>query len=106
MSHIRKNFIPRNEGFVCEECGASVPPAKGTFRNHCPMCLTAKHVDNATPGDRLSTCLGLMPAIDVTGSDPDALIITHRCERCGKTIRNKLAEDDDRDKAIALFTQV
>ena len=68
------------------------------------MCLTAKHVDDVTPGDRASTCHGLMPASGVSGPNPDTLVITHTCQRCGKVSRNKLAEDDDKDVAIALFS--
>lgn len=103
MNLKRKNFIPLNEGFVCESCNTVVPPAKGTFRNHCTACLAAKHVDDTTPGDRSSTCGGVMPAIGVTGPNPDNLVITHKCQICGKINRNKLASDDDIDAAIALF---
>lgn len=91
-----RNFIPLNEGFTCEQCGKVVPPAKSTFRNHCPFCLTSKHVDESIPGDRQSPCGGLMPATSYEGTDPDKLDLVHKCEKCGKTIRNKLAPDDDK----------
>lgn len=103
MKHMRKNLIPRNEGFVCEACGEENPPAKSTSRNHCRVCLTSKHVDEYAPGDRLSTCGGLMPATGIEGSDPDKLVITHTCKKCGKTIHNKAAPDDDKDALFALF---
>lgn len=98
---LQKNFIPRNEGFVCEACGTPVPPAQGTFRNHCPNCLTSKHVDDAIPGDRAATCTGLMPAMAAEGSNPDNLDLVHRCQTCGKTMRNRTAPDDNQE---AIFT--
>src|SRR3989338_1531096 len=103
MQLSRKNFIPRNDGFRCDSCSVDVPPAKGTFRNHCPHCLTSKHVDKNTPGDRQSTCLGLMPAVAAEGTDPDTLDLTHVCQICGKHIRNRLAPDDDKSVIFALM---
>jgi len=91
----RKNFIPRNDPFVCDHCGANVPPAPKTFRNHCPHCLTGKHVDNNIPGDRASNCLGLMPTTSYEGSDPTKLDLIQKCNKCGKRHRNKVAPDDN-----------
>ena len=100
---MRKNFIPRNDGFICDKCGTNVPPAPRTFRNHCPFCLTSKHVDNTTPGDRASTCQGLMPAIAYEGTDPDQLDLIHRCQLCGQKKRNRTAPDDDKNKIWQLL---
>ncbi|MEK7557331.1 MAG: RNHCP domain-containing protein [Patescibacteria group bacterium] len=83
MSQQRKNFIPINEGFTCESCHAQVGPAKGTFRNHCPQCLTSKHVDDALPGDRASTCGGCMKLVRIEGTDPDNLDLIHQCVAWG-----------------------
>ena len=38
-------------------------------------------------------------AVEKRGDD---FIITHRCEKCGKTIRQHTAENDDMDTIIAL----
>lgn len=92
---MRKNFIPRNDGFICEACGHEIPPARGTFRNHCPHCLTSKHVDQNLPGDRVAACHGLMPTIRYEGTDPDKLDLIQRCNRCGKEHRNRTAPDDN-----------
>jgi len=97
---VRFNFIPRNEGFSCERCTAVVAPSHRTFRNHCPRCLTSKHVDDVTPGDRAALCRGLMNAVAIEGTDPDALDIIHACTVCSKISRNRAAPDDDRE---ALF---
>jgi predicted RNA-binding Zn-ribbon protein involved in translation (DUF1610 family) len=96
-------MIPRNDGFTCEACGFVVPPAQGTFRNHCPNCLTAKHVDDATPGDRTSTCHGLMPVISIEGTDPDKLDLVQRCQKCGKIMRNKTARDDNKEAIFKIM---
>ncbi|MDP3997667.1 MAG: RNHCP domain-containing protein [Candidatus Andersenbacteria bacterium] len=95
-------FIPLNEGFTCQQCGQEIPPAPGTFRNHCPICLTSKHVDQNIPGDRQANCLGLMPAQSAQGTDPDKLDIIHRCIKCGKKIVNRRAPDDNTDLLINL----
>ncbi len=90
----RKNFINRNEGFICENCGNEVLPLKnGSYRNHCPFCFYSKHVDNI-PGDRLSTCKGIMEPIDYDYSSKKGYIIIHRCTKCGKIQNNKTAFDD------------
>lgn len=99
----RQNFIPKNEGFICEACGQNVPPAKGTFRNHCPNCLTAKHVDKDTPGDRASTCTGLMPTIRIEGTDPDNLDLMQQCQACGHIQRNRTAADDNKETIFSLL---
>ncbi|MCH8748367.1 RNHCP domain-containing protein [Patescibacteria group bacterium] len=87
--------MPLNEGFICGQCQANVPPAKSTYRNHCPKCLTSKHVDQDLPGDRLATCLGFMPTIGYEGTDPDKLDLVQQCTQCHLTKRNRLAPDDD-----------
>lgn len=100
---MRKNFIPRNDGFVCEACGRNVPPAPGTFRNHCPACLTSKHVDDTLPGDRRSTCFGSMPTIAYEGTDSNRLDLIQQCNICGQVRRNRTAPDDNKQ---LLFTDL
>lgn len=83
-----------NNGFTCEHCGAVVSPlANGSVRNHCPVCLHSKHVD-IQPGDRASTCLGVMVPVGVEQSGKKGWVILHRCARCGFTGRNRAALDD------------
>jgi hypothetical protein len=93
---MRKNFIPRNDPFICEACGSAVPPASGTFRNHCRECLTSKHVDDVLPGDRAAACQGLMPTMGYEGTDPDKLDLVQECLTCGRRQRNKIARDDNK----------
>ncbi|MEE2829283.1 MAG: RNHCP domain-containing protein, partial [Myxococcota bacterium] len=89
----RKNPIVRNEAFECMECSFDVPPlAGGGVRNHCPRCLTSRHVDGPVPGDRSARCGGPMRAeqLEQLGG---IFRVTHRCLRCGFTRRNRLYPD-------------
>ncbi|MBO4583064.1 MAG: RNHCP domain-containing protein [Alphaproteobacteria bacterium] len=93
-----KKFTKTVEDFICAHCGATV--TGNGYTNHCPKCLWSRHVDN-NPGDRASTCLGMMEPI-AAESVSDGFIITHKCQKCGKTIRQHSAENDDIDTIIAI----
>ena len=96
----RKNFIKGpTEFFICGNCGKKVKG--GGYINHCQECLFSKHVDKNLPGDRLSSCGGLMEPQEVQFKS-GKYIITHRCLKCGKIIRNKSVENDNFDKLIFL----
>ncbi len=83
-------FIGRNDGFICEHCGATVAPTKGdTYRDHCPFCLYSKHID-IEPGDRACDCLGLMEPIAIELKGPTTVVV-YRCTKCGTIKRNKAA---------------
>lgn len=89
-------FVPRQEPFVCENCGTAVDPLpRGSYRNHCPACLWSKHVDHVGPGDRASGCGGLMEAMALDQRSGRGWMVHHQCVRCGKTIVNVCAPDDD-----------
>lgn len=95
-----KKFTRRIEDFNCAHCGAVVHG--NGYTNHCPNCLWSRHVDN-NPGDRAAACQGLMRPIAVAPT-ANGFIITHKCETCGKTIKQKSAENDDTDTLIRLTT--
>src|SRR3989344_1996075 len=87
----RHRFIKINEGFTCENCGRDVNAlSTGSCRNHCPHCLYSKHVDGELPGDRSSSCSGLMEPIEL-GKNGREFVLTHRCTKCGQIRRNKTA---------------
>ncbi|NDK09627.1 RNHCP domain-containing protein [Candidatus Gracilibacteria bacterium] len=89
-------FIMKNESFQCENCHAEVSKhPSGSARNHCSKCLSSKHLDQDTPGDRLSQCYGLMKAVGKDFKKNKGWMIQHECQKCHKKILNKLAEDDD-----------
>jgi rubrerythrin len=93
-----KRFQKRVEDFVCEKCGFAVK--SNGFTNHCPKCLYSKHVD-VNPGDREANCGGLMAPVDFV-KDKTNYMLTHRCELCGFEKRNRLAPEDDFDKALEI----
>ncbi len=98
-----------NTSFNCEYCGKKVLPlSNGSFRNHCPFCLYSKHVD-VIPGDRLSSCKGLMEPIGIKMHSKKGFQIMHKCLSCGQIKVNKIAEytkqPDDIEKIIEL-TQI
>ncbi len=95
-----KQFTKRVEDFTCAHCGATV--LGNGYTNHCPKCLWSRHVDN-NPGDRQSDCGGMMEPVSVEQGN-GKFIITHKCQRCGKVIRQKTSDNDDMDAIIALGT--
>lgn len=95
----RKNFIRIQENFVCDNCRTKV---KGTgYTNHCPNCLFSKHVDENIPGDRGSSCQGLMEPIGVEQKHGEYFIL-HRCQKCGKLSKNKTGRNDNFDRFLEL----
>lgn len=83
------------ETFICISCGRSIVPAEtGTHnRNHCPYCLTSRHVD-LRPGDRRCGCRGAMKAIGVHVQPNGEWSIIHRCSSCGILKMNRIGPDD------------
>jgi len=93
-----KKFTKNIEDFTCAHCSAHV---KGDgYTNHCPHCLWSQDVD-INPGDRASTCGGLMKPIGIETTG-DKFIIIHKCEKCGKIARCRASENDDMDEIIRL----
>ena len=89
-------FIPREEPFVCNQCGENVKPlGQGTYRDHCPRCLFSKHVDQDGPGDRLSPCKGLLEPTGIDQDGKKGIVILYQCVNCGKRSRNRAAHDDN-----------
>ena len=86
------------EDFTCEQCGEHV---KGTgYTDHCPNCLTSKHVD-VNPGDRTSKCKGLMRPIAAEYKNGE-YTISYECQKCKLRHRIKSAPDDNTELLIEL----
>lgn len=96
-----KRFTKKDEGFVCEHCGREVSPLGYTSRDHCPFCLSSKHVD-VLPGDRANPCRGRLAPVQSFPNAKGGFVIAYRCEKCGKEHRNVAAKDDDVDLLIRL----
>lgn len=95
-----KNFIKKEENFVCKVCKKEV---RGTgYTNHCPNCLWSRHVDEEIPGDRASKCRGLMKPIGVEIKSGEYFLI-HKCQKCGKKTRNKSSSEDKLEEIIKLL---
>jgi DNA-directed RNA polymerase subunit RPC12/RpoP len=83
----------QNRGFTCAHCGVDVLPlTNGSYRNHCPNCLWSLHVDDQKPGDRASTCHGLMRPVEVR-QKRGRFQVLHQCTRCGRRQPNRIAVD-------------
>lgn len=93
-----KDFQKREENFICDKCGAFVEG--DGYTNHCPECLWSKHVD-VNPGDRQASCGGMMEPIQVSFEKGNYHIL-HKCQKCGKVKKNKAADNDNKDKLIAI----
>lgn len=84
----------KNVPFVCVLCHRDVMPLQnGSYRNHCPYCLTSRHIDEE-PGDRKSLCGGVMDAQGLVYHGKKGWQIIHKCQRCGVLKVNKIAERD------------
>ncbi|MFG0258268.1 MAG: RNHCP domain-containing protein [Phycisphaerales bacterium JB043] len=90
-------------GFVCVRCGAHVSgSAYGTkHRNHCPVCLWSRHVDEYV-GDRRASCRSGMEPIGVEVRPDGEWALIHRCTGCGVLRTNRVAGDDDVLKLVGL----
>jgi hypothetical protein len=102
--------------FMCMHCQNFVSPdvalAGVHHRNHCPYCLSSRHLDLYVAGDRLSACkarmkpvgLALKPAPRKYEGEPQGeLMLIHVCEECGKVALNRIAADDDNEAILAVF---
>lgn len=104
-------------GFTCMFCKQIVsadPILSGVNnRNHCPYCLTSKHVDLFRAGDRLNACKGSMHPIGLTwkktnkkyGISLGELMIIHHCQDCHQFSVNRIAADDRPDLIQRLFQE-
>ena len=95
------SFTRTKEDFVCAHCGAQIEGSG--YTNHCPKCLWSKHVD-IDPGDRASTCTGMMEPIGLEGSTPNYRIV-HKCLTCGKVARIDASMGDSVDALLALSSK-
>lgn len=104
------------KNFKCEHCKKIVPVDARMItrhRNHCPYCLWSKHLDFLQPGDRKSSCQGLMKPIAITfkkegkdkyGKEREGdVMIVHECQKCGKISINRIAGDDKEEMILKVF---
>ncbi len=105
-----------SQDFKCKQCGAFVIADRTLSgvnnRNHCPICLWSRHVDQDIPGDRKAQCKSRMQPLGLTvkhtvkryGMEKGGeLMLVHRCKGCGKHSINRIAADDDTQAVYRLF---
>lgn len=99
----RKSRVSRADGFTCLNCKAHIPPAGwgSKHRNHCPVCLWSRHVDDE-PGDRRSACRAPMQPVAIEVRADGEWAIVHRCTGCGALKTNRIAGDDTERALLAL----
>jgi hypothetical protein len=99
---VKRNFRRVQEDFICEVCRAEV--VGNGYTNHCPHCLSSKHVD-VKPGDRAAQCGGVMYPISIEQRGKSTYLI-HECSVCGHKKPNKTAPNDSMRKIIELSRQL
>ncbi len=97
-----KKFYRNKEDFICEMCGEFIQG--NGYTNHCPICFYSKHVD-VNPGDRASGCNGLMQPISYKTDGKKGLVLTHKCLKCREYKNNKLADTDNVENLLNIFSQ-
>ena len=85
------------ESFRCLQCRLDVSMrAPGTaHRNHCPSCLTSRHLDLRTPGDRAADCGARMEPMAIAVRGDGEWVLVHRCTGCDALSANRTAGDDN-----------
>lgn len=96
-----KRFTMIDNEFVCEVCGNLVKPLNYTARDHCPYCLSSKHVD-ILPGDRQENCHGILEPIGIEKNKKSDFKIIYKCKKCHKIRKNIMAQDDNYDFIVEL----
>ena len=93
----KRRPVDGSESFKCGHCKAFIGPtvSGGRHRNHCPLCLYSRHVDDRQPGDRASTCRSLMAPIGTFNRPKGEQVVLHRCLGCGVERYNRVAADDN-----------
>lgn len=98
----KAKFTMIDENFICDVCKKEVKKLGYTARDHCPHCLCSKHVD-INPGDRSSTCHGILEPIGMEPTKKDKLKIVYKCNKCNMIKRNVTADDDNFDKILEVM---
>ena len=93
----RRRAHQRAESFRCLQCRLDVSmQAPGTaHRNHCPSCLTSRHLDLRTPGDRAADCGARMEPMAISVRGDGEWVLIHRCLGCDALSANRTAGDDN-----------
>ena len=97
-------FIKNDNEFTCVNCLKKVEKLRYTSRDHCNHCLYSIHVD-VFPGDRANECRVILKPINVEIDAKKGKQIVYRCLKCGKIVRNIVAEDDDVEEIYRIVNE-
>ena len=102
--------------FVCMVChnfvSADVALSGVHNRNHCPYCLSSRHLDLFEAGDRLSACKSRMRPVALVlkktakkypGRHQGEIMLVHLCQECGHISINRIAADDNDVAVLETF---
>jgi hypothetical protein len=103
--------------FVCIVCHNFISAESALSgvhnRNHCPYCLSSRHLDMVEAGDRLSACKAAMRPVALTmkktvkkyvrNGRPGEMMLVHVCDDCGKISINRIAADDSISGVLEIF---
>lgn len=114
-SHERKLHSSFGD-FICMNCrnfvSAEAVLSGVHHRNHCPYCLSSRHLDLFKAGDRLSACKARMRPVTLTlkrtykkypAENRGEIMVVHQCEGCGKISINRIAADDNAEILMNVF---
>ena len=93
-----------DEEFICDVCGKEVKKLEYSARDHCPYCLSSKHVD-ILPGDRKNNCQGLLKPIGIE-KFKDTYKIIYKCDKCNEVHKNVMAKDDNYDMILEISSNM
>lgn len=94
-----------DEEFICDVCRKEVKKLEYSARDHCPYCLSSKHVD-INPGDRLCDCHGILKPIGIEKGKKDTYKIVYQCLKCNMIKKNVMAKDDNYDKILEISSNM
>ncbi|WP_307851303.1 RNHCP domain-containing protein [Nocardiopsis sp. MG754419] len=82
--------------FTCLLCGLTVSPREpdGDERDHCPSCLTSRHVHDQHDGGA-TDCEGRMTPLSIVVSSDGRWRLVHRCARCDELSESGVTTDDN-----------
>ena len=112
-SHASRSTFGDFVCMVCHNFVSAQPALSGVHnRNHCPYCLSSRHLDLFEAGDRLSACKSNMRPVALTlkktarkysSAGQGELMLVHLCDECGKPSINRIAADDDLAAVLEVF---
>ncbi|MDT0327925.1 RNHCP domain-containing protein [Nocardiopsis lambiniae] len=96
MSTTEPSPTPRALTFDCVRCGLTVSALDpdGRERDHCPGCLSSRHVVDHD-GDGASACDGRMVPLSIAVPRGGVWVLVHRCVRCDELAESAVAADDN-----------